>query len=489
MEAMARPAVPRLARLEKSKLRQVLRFVDLYFFSVCAMLTFETLGQVSVAGGQALTWVVVCGLTFYLPYALITAELGSALPLEGGLYEWVRQGVGPYAAALTAFFYWISNPVWLGGIVTAICIGIVQAFITPLASKGAQVAVGLAIIWVCVVATIVGLRQGKWLPVSGAWAKVALVLGFVALAVAYVGRHGNAGLHAAGLAPSWPVLLAVLPALMFSYLGYELQSSAAEEMTAPQRQVPRAVFTSGLTVTLGYVVVIAAILAVVPARRLSAIGGLTDAFGLVSGSGGKLGGAGGTLIAAALLYTFLGTATAWLMGGDRSFAVAGMEGAAPPALGRLSARWGTPVRVNLLSGVVSTVVFAATAGLTGALGDQFSVALGLTVSVSLMSYLFVFPAFVALRRRRPDLPRPYRVPGGVAGAWAAMLLCEAYAVITTGFALWPPDSAVPASVGRVRFELIQGVALALIIVVATALYLWGRRRLRAWGLPSLDTHT
>src|SRR5215469_3276038 len=115
----------RLARLEKSKLRKVLRLFDLYFFSVCAMLTFETLGQVSVAGGQALTWIVVCGATFYLPYALITAELGAALPVEGGIYEWVRQGVGPYPAALTAFFYWISNPVWLGGIVTAICIGIV----------------------------------------------------------------------------------------------------------------------------------------------------------------------------------------------------------------------------------------------------------------------------------------------------------------------------------------------------------------------------
>jgi len=42
-------------RLEKRKLRKVLRLADLYFFSVCAMLTFETLGQISIAGGQALT--------------------------------------------------------------------------------------------------------------------------------------------------------------------------------------------------------------------------------------------------------------------------------------------------------------------------------------------------------------------------------------------------------------------------------------------------
>jgi len=452
-------------RLEKRKLRKVLRLADLYFFSVCAMLTFETLGQVSIAGGQALTWIVVCGLTFYLPYALLVAELGAALPVEGGLYAWVKEGVGPYPAALTAFFYWVSNPVWLGGIVTTICIGVVQQFIAPLSSKGAQLAFGLAFIWLCVAATVIGLRHGKWLPIVGAWGKVLLVLG-------YVGRQGHVALRAASLVPTASVLVVVLPALMFSYLGYELQSSAAEEMTAPRSQAPRSVFASGLTVILGYVGVIAAILAVVPPARLRSIGGLTDAFSIVGGSGGM----GGTLIALALLLTYLGTATAWLVGGDRTWAVAGMEGAAPPVLGRLSSRFGTPVRVNVLSGLVSSLVFAATLGLSGALADQFSVALGLTVSVSVMSYLFVFPAFLSLRRRQPNLARPYRVPGGWAGAWAVTLLCEGYAFITVGFALWPPATSVPASLGRWRFEVIQGAALVLIIAIATVLYHRSRRQ-------------
>ncbi len=475
MELTAETKQPRLAWLEKRKLRKVLRLADLYFFSVCAMLTFETLGQVSVAGAQALTWIVVCGLTFFLPYGAIVAELGAAIPAEGGLYEWVKQAFGPYPAALTAFFYWISNPVWLGGIVTATCIAIVRQFITPLQSTGAQLAFGLVFIWLCVGATVIGLRQGKWLPVSGAWVKVGLVVAFLTLAAGFIGQHG-AHAQMSAMAPTWPVLVAVLPALMFSYLGYELQSSAAEEMVAPQAHVPRSVFTSGLTVVVGYVLVIAAILAIVPSARLSSIGGLTDAFGTVSGTHG----AWGTLIAVALLFTFLGTATAWLMGGDRTLAVAGMEGTAPSYLGRLSARFGTPVRVNLLSGLVSSLVFAATLGVAGTkLADQFSVALSLTVSVSVMSYLFVFPAFLVLRQRQPHLPRPYRLPGGAAGAWAAVLICEGYAVVTVWFALWPPDASVPTSMVRWSFEAVQGGALALIVVAATLLYWRGRRQLAA----------
>jgi len=475
MQAALEPT-SRLAQLEKRKLRRALRLFDLFCFSVCAMLTFETLGQVSTAGAQALTWVVVCGLTFYLPYALLVAELGAALPVEGGLYEWVKQGVGPYPAALTAFFYWISNPVWLGGIVTSICIGIVQAFITPLDSRWAQFAFGTAFIWICVAATVMGLRQGKWLPISAAWVKVALVGAFVVLAAAYVGSHHAVTVRPASLAPTWSVLVLALPALMFSYLGYELQSSASEEMTAPRRQVPPSVFGAGLTVVAGYIVLIVFILATVPAAQLSSVGGLTDAFGIVSGVHGKLGGALGVVIAAALLYTFLGTATAWLMGGDRSLAAAGMDGAAPPALGRLSARFGTPVRVNLLSGVISTGVFAASLSLTGDLAGQFSVALGLTVSISLMTYLFVFPAFLLLRRRQPTLPRPYRVPGGMIGAWCVTLICEGYALITVGFALWPLDSSVPPSLGRARFEVIQIVSMAVIILAGTAFYIVGRRQ-------------
>lgn len=51
--------------------------------------------------------------------------------------------------------------------------------------------------------------------------------------------------------------------------------------------------------------------------------------------------------------------------------------------------------------------------------------------------MFVFPALVVLRRRYPHAPRPYRVPGGAAGAWVAVLLTEAFVVVTAITLLWP----------------------------------------------------
>jgi amino acid transporter len=82
----------------------------------------------------------------------------------------------------------------------------------------------------------------------------------------------------------------------------------------------------------------------------------------------------------------------------------------------------------------SAFVFLAT---SGKLADFFAVMLSLTVSTTSVSYFFIFPALVRLRRMYPETPRPYRVPGGMAGAWVVAILTEAFVVITAITLLWP----------------------------------------------------
>ena len=54
----------------------------------------------------------------------------------------------------------------------------------------------------------------------------------------------------------------------------------------------------------------------------------------------------------------------------------------------------------------------------------------LAISATALCYVFVFPALVVLRRKYPYAPRPYRVPGGMAGAWVAALITELFVVVT-----------------------------------------------------------
>ena len=103
------------AAAERGKLRRVLGRMDTVFFLISAMVVVDTIGAIAVGGGETFTWLVVLFVTFFIPSALASAELGAALPEEGGAYVWVRRAFGRYAGALTSLLYWAGTPMWLGG--------------------------------------------------------------------------------------------------------------------------------------------------------------------------------------------------------------------------------------------------------------------------------------------------------------------------------------------------------------------------------------
>ena len=101
----------------------------------------------------------------------------------------------------------------------------------------------------------------------------------------------------------------------------------------------------------------------------------------------------------------------WIMGSDRALAVSCYDGAGPRTLGVINARFGTPVRVNVFSGVVATVVVILAQQITsGNAAKYFDAVLGATISTTPISYLLIYPALWTLRRSHPDTPRPFKMP-------------------------------------------------------------------------------
>jgi amino acid transporter len=101
----------------------------------------------------------------------------------------------------------------------------------------------------------------------------------------------------------------------------------------------------------------------------------------------------------------------WIMGSDRALAVSCYDGAGPRVLGVINARYGTPVRVNVFSGIVASIVVVLAQQITsGDAARYFNAVLGVTISTTLISYLLIYPALWKLRRSHPAVPRPYRMP-------------------------------------------------------------------------------
>jgi amino acid transporter len=488
---------------QRGLLRQSLRRVDVFFFLICTLVGLDTIGSVAASGLQGLTWLAILGVVFFLPYGLLVAELGSAFPLEGGPYIWTKLAFGRTVAAVNQVLYWASNPLWVGGTLCVLALTTFSKFFHPLHGFWLYAA-GLVFVWAGTGAVLLSLRVGKWIPTIGAALRILLLTFFTVSVAIYAVRRGVTPLHLGDAVPTYAGFIGLVPFLIFNYVGFELPSTAAEEMQDPRRDVPLSVLRSGIATVFLYGAPILGILLVVPAQQVSNLGGFIDACkavfttygGSVAADGTvTLTGAGavlGKLAAVGLIIALLTSGITWAMGGDRGQAVACADGGGPAWLGRISPRFGTPVRVNVLSGVIASLVMVGALQLTsGDVAKYFSAGLGLAISTTFISYVVTFPALSVLRRKQPETLRPYRVPGGAAGVRVVTWITTALVAFTVVVLVWPgfgvgwfgtggdADASLPSGFAgqRLGYTLSQVVPLALLILLGVAFALVGRRRL------------
>src|SRR6267378_2258254 len=457
---------------EKRKLKKSLFRVDMIFFTICAIVALDTIGQSSSYGAQAIFWLIVSGLTFLIPYGLITAELGAAFPTEGATYDWVRLAYGHFAGAVVSVLYWLATPI---AALDALWGSQLNG------QQGWETVIGFFFIWGAVTMNILSLRYMKWVPNLGAIIRLAL-LAFFAVLVVIAGLKG--GFHG-GLGGFFPtdfvVIIGVIGVIVFQWIGFELQTNASEEMENPQKDIPRAVYASGLISFISYAIPILGVVLILSSDQRSNVSGFVNAYQF--GSQTVFGDAApffNHLAALAFVFVLLSSGTTWLMGSDRLMAIGALAGSGPKQLGYFSERFGTPIVVNVLSGVIATIFMFITFFVTGGgLHGYFAAVLGLVISTTTFSYILIFPALLTLRRKYPNVKRPFVVPGGTAGAWICVILTMFWVVAATIFSLWPglltsAWSGDTAGVSRTTFEVYTFVTVAFLVVVAVVFWAVGR---------------
>lgn len=471
---------------EPHKLPRTLRRFDILFFLVCTVVSVDTIGSVAAHGGQAFTWIVILAIAFFAPSAMIIADLGTTMPVEGAPYVWVRTAFGSLAGAINNVLYWITNPIWLGATLTILAVSTANTFfgdgrdLTGPAFYGPA----LAFVWAAIGAAIVSLRTGKWVPTIGAITRVAVIGFFTVSVIVYGVRHGLRGFPAGAFSPTFAGFLALTPLLLFNFVGLELPTAASGEMTDPRRDLPYGIARSALISTALYAVPILGVLLVLPVRTVTGLGGFIDAmkqvFTVYGGAGAYLAG----VMAIGFIITLFTSAATWIMGSDRALAVSGSDGTAPRGLGRFHPRLGTPVRANVLSGLIATVTCVLAHELTGDADRYFSAGLNLAISTTLLSYLGIYPAYARIRRTHPaPRSRALRDPRAADAATALVtgfLLLGAVAVFWPGvFTPGLPDGGLPGgwhAADRGTFELLQLVPITVFVGLGVWFHRAGRRR-------------
>jgi amino acid transporter len=435
--------------------KKTLRQRDMVLFTVSAILLLDTLTAAASVGAPSIFWWLFLGLIFFVPFALICAEMGCAYPEQGGIYAWIRDGFGGRWASRATWCYWVNTAVWIPAIFILFA-GVFKQMFFPELSLGWQIGIGVGLTWLAVLVNVVTLDVGKWIPNLGAIVKVIIFLAIIIGAFSHVQDHGMANpLTFETLKPDWGSSLQYIPAIIYGMLGFELVSAGSDEMRDPARDVPRAIFISGAIIIVLYLLGTMAVLAAIPAGDINLVEGLIDTLKLFFG-----GSAAGNLFVLALgigaLYTFFSNGVTWALGCNRAAAEAALEGELPRIFALESKTMGTPIGAAVLMGVVSTIVLILYGFMSGSNEDLFWSLFAFSAVIFLLPYEAMLLTFVKMRIVDADHPRPYKVPGGLGAARAAAWTCFAVLAVSIVLFMYTPGEGV-------ELPVLAGVIITLII--------------------------
>ena len=361
--------------------------------------TYGTEDIVQGAGyGRAILILLVTPILWSLPTAFMIGELSSALPFEGGYYAWVRRAMGNFWGFQEAWLSLVASIFDMAIYPTLFVLYLDRLF--PWFAEGHRgVMVALAVVVICALLNIAGVRV---VSTTSLWLFFVLSAPFLAI-VAIAPWKIGALVHAATKPVSSDVgIMTGLLICMWNYMGWDNASTIATEVERPQRTYPRAMLCAVLIVTVSYIVPVAAMwMTGLPASAWET-GFWADIAGLIGGPLLRIGLALGGMISG------FGMFNALVMSYSRLPLAMAEDGMLPKFFGKLHPRTRAPW--------VAIIALAICWALCLGLGFERLVTLDILLYGASLGLEFL--ALIFLRFREPELPRAFRVPGGMFGALA-----------------------------------------------------------------------
>ncbi|MGB5153551.1 MAG: APC family permease [Candidatus Sulfotelmatobacter sp.] len=406
------------------------------FYLVFVMFSYTTGGpfgledMVSTSGpGMTLIYLLVLPFFWCIPVSLVSAELTTAMPVEGGFYRWTRAAFGDFWGFLAGWWNW-SASFLLGG-AYAVLFTDYLVYYFPGITGWRHYLVSVALIAVITWINVRGIQMvGQ---VATALEIFILLPVTTMIVIGFTRWHHNPFVplippHQ----PTFKIFGVGLALGLWLYSGYEQLSTVAEEVENPQRAYPRA---------LAVVVPLS-----IAAYFLPALAGLASAgewqnwhTGYFSNAATIIGGPWlGTWMTLAATVGFVALLNSTVLTTTRMPFAMAEDGYLPPVLTRRHSRYGTP----WLAIVVSAIIYALLAWQS--LGQLISVYIWLRSATTVLTVLSAWK----LRRTRPDMPRAFLIPGGNIGL--------IYVVAA------PVVMALVALLGGDRFAIIGG-AIAMLL--------------------------
>ena len=436
--------------------------------------------QQSFYGLASVTYFAIGAICFFIPTALVAAELASGWSNRGGIFRWVGEGLGKGWGLTCLFILWFQTMLNFGMGMPSFTATIM--FYTPnydAAVKFAQnpqhellIMTGWIILyWVLAYLATKGVKTfsnlAKYCVIIGSLIPLAVM---VILAIVWVAQGHTPAIPMTpkDLIPKWNGMstLALAAGVFFSYTGIDMNAAHIKQLKHPEKDFTKAMFISIILAFLIFVVGTVIIAMIIPEKQINVLYTLYSVFRIL---GSTIGMPWLYMVLVwALLCNTIAMVVTNMAGPSFMLGQAGGSGFLPHWLQEKN-KHNMPAHL-MYTQIAGMTIIAYLVKLIPNV-EGFVILLTQTITVLYMFYyILMFTAFLRLRYDQPNRPRSFKVPGGMVGAWIVAgigLISSVFAIV---LAIYPP-AQVKSEVGSPAIYIsVIVILVAIILAICLALY-------------------
>ncbi|GEK34315.1 amino acid permease [Kurthia sibirica] len=442
------------------------------FFAMTASLfiTVYEYPTFAESGVMLIFYLLVCGIFWFLPVALCSAELATIEGYqEGGIFGWVGKILGEKYGFAAIFFQWFQITVGFVTMIYFIIGALAYALKIPEINSNSM----LKFLCVLVIFWALTFMQFKGTQLTAKVAKAGFIFGIiipVLLLLVFAIKYfvsGHAVAHSftsKGFFPENKESFAALVSFMLAYMGVEASAPHIKDLDNPQKNYPKIMVilvVVGITLsTIGGSVVSM----VIPDSKLSLNTGVVQAFEALILTGHPAMAIVVKIIAVLLAFGVIAQVSSWIVSPTEGLRTVAEKGLLPAKFKKVNKN-GVPVPLIYLQGIVVTVWAAILTFGGGGNNVSFLTAISLTVIIYLSAYILLFISyfFLVLKPKNQSLVRSYQVPGGKIGKLiisASGLIISVLAIISAFIA---PSELKHAEASTYIMTLSAGFIITLVL--------------------------
>lgn len=456
--------------------RHTIGAFSIAMMTVISVDSIRNLPAIAMFGSSLIFFFVIAALCFLIPSAMVSAELATGWPKIGGVYVWVREAFGKKYGLLAIWFQWIENVIWYPALLSFIA-GSIGYLISPdLANnKYYLMTVIITTFWAVSLLNLKGIRLSAHFSTICGILGLVLPMGFIILlGVIWIstGHSIQIGFSPKDITPHFhdSGVLVSLTAIVLCFCGMEIATVHTQHVRNPKKDYPRALIFSVFFIMITMLLGALSIAITVDGKQLSLVSGIAQSIEIYLKAYHLSWLA--PIVMIMVLVGSLGGLSNWIIAPSRGLQIAMQDLQLFPGLIKEN-KHHVPAPLVIYQAILVTLL-ACVFLLLPSINASYWILTAMTAQLYMGMYILMFAAAIALRYRRPDVERTFRIPGGKLGMWIVAGAGLLTSILTLIIGFFPPAGIVIGSIWR--YESIMIIGLFLLSIPPIVILWWHQRK-------------